>query len=391
MLNVGLIYNLKKKAIVDAGTGSYSKVDGIAKSVSTKNSSVNKTWRKNNSARSLKIKGNFSEDRYLEWDEPSTIKAIKDVLSENYRVILLEADKTLGSKLKRYKKELDVVFNLAEGLHGAWREAIVPLMLEELGVPYTGSDPTTLVLCLDKERTKQILTYHKVKCPTYKVFTEVPELTEKEIAPLECPLIVKPLYEGSSKGIKNNSLVMGVKDCQNQIARIIQTYKQPVLVEEFIPGREFTVGILGNGEDILVLPIVELNFAALPKGATPIYSYEAKWIWDVPEKPLDMFHCPAEIYSSVERRIKETAVNAYNALGCRDWCRVDIRLDNLDKPYVLELNPIPGILPDANQNSCLPKAARAYGWNYSQLINNVLSITCKRYGIKYENACSSSI
>lgn len=330
-------------------------------------------------------------DDYLEWDEPCTIEEIRNSLEETCKVISIEADKNLCNKLRRYKKELDVVFNVAEGLKGAWREAMVPLMLEELGIPYTGSDPATLILCLSKERTKQILAYHKVRHPSHKVFPEVPELTAREIFPLEFPLIVKPLWEGSSKGIKNSSLVIGLKQCQNEIARLIQMYQEPVLVEEFIPGREFTVGLLGNGENLMVLPIVGLNFSSLPKGAVPIYSYEAKWVWDVPEKPLDMFKCPAELSSSIEKRIKETAINAYNALGCRDWCRIDIRLDKQDKPYVLELNPIPGILPDPKSNSCMPKAARSLGWSYSQLINSVLTITCKRYGIKHESAYSYSI
>lgn len=332
-----------------------------------------------------------SADKYLEWDEPSTIEEIKRVLAEDFKVVLIEADKTLWNKLRKHKKELDVVFNVAEGLSGTWREAVVPIMLEELGIPYTGSDPATLILCLNKARTKQILAYHKVRYPLYKVFTEVPELTKDEISPLEFPLIVKPLWEGSSKGIRNSSLVMGLKECQNEIARVIQLYQEPVLVEEFIPGREFTVGILGNGESLLVLPIVELNFSSLPKSVAPIYSYEAKWIWDVPLAPLDIFRCPAKVSASVERRIKETVIGAYNALGCRDWCRIDIRLDKQDEPYVLELNPIPGILPDPRSNSCLPKAARAYGWNYSQLINTVLAITCKRCGIEYERICSYSL
>ena len=329
---------------------------------------------------------------YLEWDEPRTIEKIKKALEEKAKVIKIEADKNLWTKLKKYKGQLDVVFNIAEGLNGAWREALVPFMLEELGIPYTGSDPTTLILCLDKERTKQILSCFNIKTPLYKVFSEVPELTTEQLTPLEFPLIVKPLREGSSKGIKNSSLVMGMKDCQNQIARTIQGYNQPVLVEEFIPGREFTVAILGNGEKIEALPVVEIDFSSLPKGAVPIYSYEAKWVWDVPSKPLEIFSCPAAVKPLIQERIKEVAINAYKAMGCRDWCRVDIRLNNQNVPYVLELNPIPGILPDARDNSCFPKAGRAVGWSYTQLVNIVLSITCERYGLKHESRkCSYNL
>lgn len=331
----------------------------------------------------LKKKNPAQYDTYLEWDEPSTIEALKSTLSEKCNIVSFEADSLLWEKLSKYKGKIDILFNIAEGKKGPWREAVVPIIAEELDIPYTGSDPVTMVLCLDKQRTKEVLTYHKVRCPSYKVFYEVPELISNDLSPLEFPLVVKPLWEGSSKGIKNSSLVIEIKQCQNEIARIVQTYKQPALVEEFIPGREFTVGILGNGEDLLVLPIVEINFPGLPSGSAPIYSYEAKWVWDVPEKPLDIFECPASLNPVLEKKIKEIAQNAYRVLGCRDWCRVDMRLDKEENPYILELNPIPGILPDPHSNSCLPKSAYSLGWDYKRLINTVLDFACKRYGIKY--------
>lgn len=339
------------------------------------------------------IKKHDSEqaDTYLEWDDPSTIEAIKKALSENCRIIPIEADGNLLFKLRRYKRELDVVFNIAEGMHGSWREAMAPMFLEEIGIPYTGSDPATLVLALNKERTKQILSFFNIKCPSHKVFSDIPELNPDDILPLEFPLIVKPLWEGSSKGIENKSLVMNLQQCQAELARVIQKYNEPAIVEEFIPGREFTVGILGNGENIQVLPIVELNFSSLPEKAAPIYSYEAKWVWDVPEMPLNIFQCPANLSASLKERIEQTAKDTYKALGCQDWCRIDMRLNKREMPYILELNPIPGILPNPEHNSCLPKAARAEGWSYSQLINQVLFITCKRYGIKYEQNCRNFI
>lgn len=337
----------------------------------------------------LKRKDPIKQDAYLEWDDQSTIEAIKRVLQENCNVIPIEFNSSFLENLGRYKRDIDILFNIAEGLKGSWREAIVPIIAEELGIPYTGSDPSTMVLCLDKSRTKEVLAFHKIKFPSFKVFSEVPELISKDIAPLEFPLVVKPLWEGSSKGIRNSSLVMGIKDCQNEVARIILDYEQPALVEEFIPGREFTVGILGNGEDLRSMPIVELNFSSLPPGASPIYSYEAKWVWDIPEKPLDIFHCPARLNPRLEEKIKEVAVGAYRALGCRDWARIDMRLDKEENPYILELNPIPGILPEPRSNSCLPKGAYALGWDYSRLINTVLEIAWERYGIKHEKRVHS--
>lgn len=332
------------------------------------------------------VKGNDTSDpdAYLEWDEPSTVAAVKKSLSQNAKVISIEANSSLFKNLSKYKGKIDILFNIAEGSRGTWREAMLPIIAEEIGIPYVGSDPATMILCLDKRRTKEILNFHKIKTPSFKVFDEVPELTDNDILPLEFPMIVKPICEGSSKGIKNSSLVMNKNNCQHEIARIIQSYKQPALVEEFISGREFTVGVLGNSDEAYVLPIVELNFSVLPKGKAPIYSYEAKWVWDVPEKPLKMFTCPADLKPAMEKKIKELAIKAFNALGCRDWCRIDIRLDKQEKPYVLELNPIPGILPDPRNNSCLPKAAFANGWDYDTLINIVLGIACKRYLIKHE-------
>lgn len=332
------------------------------------------------------LKKNDAEqtDTYLEYDDPSTVEAIKNALEKNFSVIPIEADSGLLETLCTYRNKLDMVFNIAEGRKGSWREATVPVILEELDIPYVGSDPATMVLCLDKQRTKEVLAFNKIPHPAFKVFTEVPELGKKDMLPLEFPLIVKPLWEGSSKGIKNSSLVIDINKCQNEIARIIQTYAQPALVEEFIPGREFTVGILGNGDNILVLPLVEVNFSKLPKGAAPIYSYEAKWVWDVPEAPLDIFTCPAVVDNSLKNNIEAMVLNAYRALGCRDWCRIDMRLDMQGKPYILELNPIPGIIPDPKCNSCMPKAAYALGWEYQKLVNIVLTIACRRYGIVYE-------
>lgn len=347
MLTVGLIYNLKK---IDAS----------------------------------------APDKYLEWDELDTIQAIEAALRKDCNVIPMEFDDSLWEKLKSRREEIDILFNIAEGLEGQWREAVVPTIAEEMGIPYTGSNPSTMALCLDKGRTKEILTFHKIKCPSFKVFTEVPEITSGDLAPLEFPLIVKPLWEGSSKGIRNSSLVIGINSCQNEIVRVIGDYKQPALVEEFVPGREFTVGILGNGEGLLVLPVVELNFSSLPLDSSPIYSCDAKWVWDIPERPLDIFQCPAETGPELEAKIKSTVTSAYKALGCRDWCRIDLRLDKEENPYILELNPIPGILPDPHSNSCFPKAAYAMGWDYNRLINTVLEIACKRYGIKNKKKTHSN-
>ena len=146
-----------------------------------------------------------------------------------------------------------------------------------------------------------------------------------------------------------------------------------MIVEEFLPGAEFTCAVLGNGQTAKVLPIVGMNFESLPEGAVPIYGFEAKWIWDRPEQPLDMFDCPADIDASLARAIERTTLDAYRVLGCRDWSRIDVRLDAAGEPNVVEVNPLPGILPDPADNSCFPKAARAAGMSYDELIQSCLA------------------
>jgi D-alanine-D-alanine ligase len=176
-------------------------------------------------------------------------------------------------------------------------------------------------------------------------------------------------------------VVRNPEELEREVRTILDTYHEPALVEEFLPGREFTVAILGNGDDINVLPIVEISFDALPEGMNPIYSYEAKWIWDRSDKPLEIFSCPARLPENVANGIRELCVRAYRVLGCRDWSRIDVRLDAAGHPHILEINPLPGILPRPEDNSCFPKAARAAGMTYAQLINAVLDIAMARCGV----------
>ena len=193
--------------------------------------------------------------------------------------------------------------------------------------------------------------------------------------------MVKPLYEGSSIGIRNDSLVNTHEEMRERVLWLLKNYNEPALVEEFLPGREFTVAIIGNGSEARVLPIVEIIFDTLPRGVNPIYSYEAKWIWDQSSNPLKIFECPARLGAELQSEIESICLKAYNILRCRDWCRIDVRLDTSGRPHILELNPLPGILPNPEDNSCFPKAARAAGMDYDQLINAVLDAACKRYGL----------
>lgn len=316
-----------------------------------------------------------SEDQFAEWDTVNVIEAIKKSIEKKYECVLIEADNYFVDKIRKYKP--NIVFNIAEGLNGGSREAQVPAILDMLNIPYVGSGVWTLSTCLDKFRTKQILQWYKIATPSFCLVDNLDELSKLN-GKLIFPSIIKPIFEGSSKGIYNDSIVYDFESLYNKLSIRLKQYKQPFLIEEYLDGREFTVGILGNYPDEEILPIVEINYRALPSELNRIYSYEAKWIVDRPENPLDIFDCPASISPELESKIKEVALIAYRSLNCKDWARIDIRLDKNDVPNVLEVNPLPGILPNPEDNSCLPKAARAAGYSYEELILKTLENGMKR-------------
>lgn len=315
-------------------------------------------------------------DRFAEWDAPATIDAVAHALSRAGTVIRLEADEDFPARLRTARP--DIVFNIAEGLNGPNREAHVPAICEFFGVPHTASDPLTLALAHHKARAKEAFAARGVATPAWCV--------AHPDRPFGLPAadawIVKPVHEGSSMGIAESSLCHDAGAVGARVHAIAAQYAQPALIEAFLPGREFTVAILGNGAEAHALPIVEIALSALPAGAAPIYGYEAKWLWDVPEQPLPIFECPAQLDGALTHAIEDVALRAYHALGCRDWARIDVRLDADGAPHVLEINPLPGILPDPRQNSCFPKAARAAGMDYDTLILSVLDIALRRTGLR---------
>ncbi len=293
----------------------------------------------------------------------------------DHEVVLVEADDEVAKRLTQAAP--DLVFNMAEGLSGAWREAQLPALLERLAIPFTGSSSQTLAVGLDKAATKRVLRQYGLPTPCGTVIDKPDQTCELT----SFPLIVKPLYEGSSKGIWDQSVVSNPDDLRRQVAWVLERYRQPALVETFLPGREFTVALLGNGARVTVLPVVEICFAALHREAVPIYSYEAKWLWDTPSHPLDIFHCPADLDATLAKRLAELSRRAFEALQCRDWCRIDVRLDAWGQPAILEMNPLPGILPQADSHSCFPQAAAQAGMTYADLIRRVVALACERYGL----------
>jgi len=314
-------------------------------------------------------------DELAECDSDETINAVAAALRLRHDVIPIESDENAYVRLRESRP--DLVFNISERLVGPNREAHIPTLCEILGLPYTGSDPLTLSLCLDKSRAKEILSYHRIPNPEFWIVEPGAPIP----AGVKLPAIVKPLFEGSSKGIKNNSYVATAAELSGRVKETTGRYRQPVIVERFLSGREFTVGVLGNGPDLEILPIVEIDHSLLPKGANPIYSYEAKWVWDTAEKPLPIFKCPARITPGLQEAVRSVVADTCRILRIRDWCRVDVRLDEAGRPNILEVNPLPGILPNPDDNSCLPKAARTAGYSYEELILRVVDETALRWGL----------
>ncbi len=315
-------------------------------------------------------------DLWAEYDTEETLAAVERALARRYRVTRIEGDCSAYARLQ--KLQPDLVFNISEGFRGANRESQVPILCEILDLPCTGSDALTLGLCLDKARTKEILAHHGLPTPPFLVADS--RLPRQALKAFPLPAIVKPLREGSSMGIRDNSLATTRGQLAARVRDTIRAYRQPALVEAFLPGREFTVGALGNAPDYEILPIVEINHRVLPRGANPIYGYEAKWVWDDPRRPLPVLICPAKIPAALERRIRRLVRAALLAFRIRDWCRVDLRLDAAGRPHILELNPLPGILPDPRDNSAFPAAARAAGYSYAALILRVAAAARRRIG-----------
>jgi D-alanine-D-alanine ligase len=299
---------------------------------------------------------------------------VRDALSAFGEVILLEAVGDFPRRLADAR--VDLLFNMAEGLTGPSREAQVPAIAEFLGVPYTASDPLTLAIALHKDRTKDLLRQRGVATPPSVLIESFADLARLD--GVEYPLFLKPAWEGSSKGIHSANRVETARAAKARAEHLLAAYRQPVLAEAYLPGQEFTVAVLGNEPDVRCLPAIRYRFETLPDGALPVMGYEAKWVWDTPEAGLRVLECPAEIDAGLTDRIQATALAAYRALGCRDWARVDLRLDAHGVPQVLEINPLPGIIPDPAANSCFPRAAAAAGMEYAELIQTVVRIAWRR-------------
>jgi D-alanine-D-alanine ligase len=317
-------------------------------------------------------------DIVAEYDSQATVDAVKSAIeSGGYNVKLIEADFEVFEKLQR--ADVDILFNLAEGINGEGRESLLPCICESLRIPYTGSGPLTLAICLDKAWTKKILCSHGIPVPRFQVLASGDEAID-----LEYPLILKLLAEGSSIGLGYDSVVYDEVRLREKARRLLSDYGEKVLAEEYIDGREFTVPVIGNNPPE-ALPIVEVVFDKVPAGKPNINLFSPdESVMDMIEElgretEVEAYNhtsvCPARLDGETEKRIKEMALRAYQALECKDWCRVDFRLDRDDRLFVLELNPIAGIDP----TYLFPASARAYGLSYAELINRILDYAVERY------------
>jgi D-alanine--D-alanine ligase len=309
-----------------------------------------------------RIESSEGDDREAEYDSPETIDALaKAIESHGHAVIPLEATPDLPRMLMT--SGVDIVFNIAEGISGRNREAQVPNLCELLGIPYTGSDSATLSICLDKALSKRML--RDVATPQFQLL-----LTGREkLKPLKYPLIVKPNAEGTSKGISAKSVKDDEAGVREAAREIIERYGQPALVEEYIVGREFTVGLLGEKRP-RVLPPMEVVF--LKASDRSVYDYECKQDW---EKHV-RYEVPATLTKEELRAIERTSRSTFMSLGCRDVARVDLRLAPDGTVYVIEVNPLPGLTPDYSDLCLIANGAKIA---YRSLIGDILSGAIKRW------------
>lgn len=318
-----------------------------------------------------KKKENELEDEQAEYDSIHTIEAIgKALRSVGCEDIFLEADEDLPQKLREV--EIDIVFNVAEGKGGRGREAQIPALLNYYSIPFIGSDETTLCIALDKGLAKRVVQSHKIRTPVFFVWkdmsTEIPDN-------LAYPVIVKPNAEGSSKGVLGNMIAGCRYELETLLREKWDRYGQPLLVEEYIRGREFTVGIVGNGEEKRVFRPMEILIS--PEGnpdGSRIYSFHVKTNY---EKYV-RYQCPAKLDPETENRMMQTAGQIFDVLECRDFARIDFMLSGDDQLYFIEINPLPGLAPGYSD---YPMLAGFNGLEYDELIASILNSGLKRYGM----------
>lgn len=310
------------------------------------------------------LSAGYSEEQTAEFDRPDTIEAIAGALHAlGHQSERIGHGKQLAARLAAGER-WDLVFNIAEGLHGYSREAQVPALLEAFDVPYTFSDPLVCALTLHKAMAKRIVRDSGLKTAPFAVIESEADVEELNMG---FPLFAKPLAEGTGKGVDSASLVSSREQLRVVCWRLLARFSQPVLVETYLPGREFTVAILGTGQDAAVLGTVEIT---LRDGAQSLtYCYYNK------EYSEELMRYRLVEDEPVRSELEALALGAWRCLGCRDAGRVDIRLDARGVPQFLEVNPLAGLHPE---HSDLPIIATLKGLGYTQLIRRILESALRR-------------
>ena len=308
------------------------------------------------------------DDTLEEYDSQETVDMIASALeSEGHTAIKLGGGNEFLVNIRH--QDIDIVFNIAEG-RGNYRsrEAQIPSILEMLDVPYTGSDPQSLTICLDKPLTKKLVLADGISTPKWLSITSERELQNVSWEEVIFPVIVKPAWEGSSKGIRLTSLARNAEQAKETAAKILEYYCQPVMVEEFIDGDEVTVGIIGNNP-----PEILGMMRILPKNPIEhfVYSVEVKRDY----LNLVDYECPTNLPEAMLAELGAASLQVFKALGCRDFSRIDFRVSRDGKPYFIEINPLPGL----GSYSDLIIMARMMGWKHEKVICAVLDAALKRY------------
>jgi D-alanine-D-alanine ligase len=305
------------------------------------------------------------EDAFEEFDSEATVGHLCSALSAlGHEVVRLGAGPGIIDMLRKGRP--DIVFNIAEGEGGRCREAHVPALLEMLGIPYVGSDPLTLCVTLDKPVAKRLVAAEGFATPKFRTFRSADEFAGEDLA---FPVIVKPAFEGSSKGVRLSSRAASPAQAREMIQFVTGTYRQEAIVEEFVTGPEATVGLLGN-ENPRVVGIMEIAPKKVPNEEF-VYSLEVKRDW---ENQVE-YRCPPPFPRGVVDEIERCALGIYRALGCRDFSRIDFRIDAKGVPQFIECNPLPGLSPGYGD---LPIMADRMGMSYRSLVSEILSHALSR-------------
>jgi len=316
-----------------------------------------------------KLMSGDSADKFAEFDSEETISQIQTALeSSGHRIERIGNVKSLLKKISRGER-WDIVFNIAEGICGRNRESQVPVVLEMFGIPYTGSDALTMGITLDKAVAKMIVAHHSISTPRFIEIANKNDLIAGNFR-LKFPLIVKPSEEGTSKGMSEDSIVFDSAHLKKRVIWIIEKYRQPALVEEFITGSEFTVAVIENDPPV-VLPPVQIAINGEKNLGYEFYTHKRVETNEV------TYLCPAEIPDKLNKKLCRLAMDSFKALGIIDLCRIDIRVSENGVPYFLECNP----LPNLGKIDVFPLVAKAVGSSYNKILVRILNGALKRYGI----------